>query len=125
MINNIFLYAGSASIIIWGISHIIPTKSVVSGFGAISEDNKRLITMEWVAEGLSLCFIGVLVLFVTLLSRDQNQVSFIVYWASAMMLIIMAGLTAATGAKTSIVAIKICPIVKTSVAILFILGSIL
>lgn len=81
--------------------------------------------MEWVAEGLSLCFIGVLVLFVTLLSGDQNQVSFIVYWASAMMLIIMAGLTAATGAKTSIVAIKICPIVKTSVAILFILGSIL
>ena len=39
MINSLLLYVGSASIIIWGVSHIIPTRSVANGFGVISEDN--------------------------------------------------------------------------------------
>lgn len=40
MLNDILLYIGSIVIILWGIAHIIPTKSVVNGFGAVSEDNK-------------------------------------------------------------------------------------
>lgn len=125
MINEIMLYIGSIVIIIWGISHIIPTKSVVNGFGSISEDNKRIITMEWVGEGLALSFIGSLVLLITLLGYSQNIVSDIVYRGSSLMLIIMAGWTLATGARTSIIPIKICPIIKTATAILFFLGSIL
>ena len=123
--SNILLYAGSIVIILWGIAHIIPTKPIVNGFGSISEDNKRIITMEWVAEGLTLCFIGLLVLLVTALAGSQNQVASIVYLASAGMLIIMAGLTLFTGARTSVIPIKICPLVKTAVAILFALGSVL
>ena len=61
---DVLLYIGSTVILIWGIAHIVPTKSVVKGFGGISEDNIRIITMEWVAEGLTLCFIGLLVLLV-------------------------------------------------------------
>jgi hypothetical protein len=123
--NEILLYIGSAVLIVWGIAHIVPTKNVVNGFGQISADNKRIITMEWVAEGLALCFIGLLVLFVTVLKNSQDNVSLIVYRASAGMLIVMAGWTALTGARTPIVPIKICPFVKTIVAILFILGSVL
>ncbi|MFB0537305.1 MAG: hypothetical protein ACETWR_20265 [Anaerolineae bacterium] len=123
MTSDIMLYAGSIVITLWGVAHIAPTKSVVEGFGPISEENKRIITMEWVAEGLALCFIGLLVLFVTVFGGAQNPVSIIVYRASALMLIIMAGWTLLTGARTSIVPIKICPIVKTLVAILFFLGS--
>jgi hypothetical protein len=37
----------------------------------------------------------------------------------------MATWTAFTGARTSVIWIKICPLVKTVVAILFILGSLL
>ena len=122
MINDILLYTGSIVITVWGIAHIVPTKSVVNGFGSISEDNKRIITMEWVAEGLTLCFIGLLVLFITILGGSQNPVSVIVYRASALMLIIMAVLSSLTGARTSIVPIKICPVVKTIVAVLFLLG---
>ena len=125
MINDILLYTGSIVITLWGIAHIVPAKSVVNGFGSISVDNKRIIAMEWIAEGLTLCFIGLLVLFITILGGSQNIVSFIVYRISAVMLIIMAGLTLFTGARTSIVPIKICPLVKTTVAILFFLGSIL
>jgi len=125
MINDILLYIGSILITLWGIAHIIPTKSVVNGFGPISEDNKRIITMEWVAEGLTLCFIGLLVLFITILGGSQNPASIIVYRISALMLIVMAGWTLLTGARTSIVPIKICPLVKTAVAILFFLGTVL
>ena len=125
MIGDVILYVGSALITVWGIAHIVPTKSVVNGFGAISQENKRIITMEWIAEGLTLCFIGLLVLFVTIFKESQNQVSNIVYWASAAMLLVMAVLTSLTGARTSIVPIKICPAVKIVVAILFVLGSIL
>ena len=123
--NEILLYIGSAILIVWGMAHIIPTKNVVNSFGQISEDNKRIITMEWVAEGLTLCFIGFLVLFVTVLGDSPNNASSIVYRASAGMLIAMSIWTALTGARTPVIPIKICPFVKTIVAILFILGSVL
>lgn len=125
MVSNILGYIGSAIIILWGIGHIIPTKSIVAGFGAVSRDNKLIITMEWIAEGLTLCFIGVLVFIVTVLGGYRNQILVIVYRSAAAMLLIMAVLTSLTGAKTSIVPIKICPFVKTIVAVLFILGSML
>jgi hypothetical protein len=125
MINDILLYVGAAVITLWGIAHIVPTKSVVNGFGKMSQDNRRIITMEWIAEGLTLCFIGLLVLFVTIWGEAQNQTSAIVYLTSAVMLVVMAVLTSLTGAKTSIVPIKICPFVKIAVAILFFLGTVL
>lgn len=124
MISEILLYVGSIVITLWGISHIIPTKRVVNGFGSISVDNKRIITMEWIAEGLTLIFIGLLVLFVTILGGSQNPVSVIVFTISALMLIVMAGLTGLTGGRTPITFFKVCPLVKTSVAILFFLGSV-
>ena len=122
---DILLYVGSAIIIVWGIAHIIPTRSVVKGFGEISEDNTKIITMEWAAEGITLCFIGVLVLLVTVIGGSQGAVSALVYRISAGMLVVMAVWTASTGARTSIIPIKICPFVKTAVAILFVLGSLL
>ncbi len=125
MINNILLYMGAGIITVWGIAHIIPTKAVVKGFGEISQENRRIITMEWIAEGLTLCFIGLLVLFVTIWGEAQSRTSIMVYMASAAMLVIMAALTSVTGARTSIVPIKICPFVKIAVAILFILGTLL
>ena len=120
--NDILLYVGSGVIIAWGIAHIIPTKSVVGGFGSASMDNKRIITMEWIAEGLALCFVGLLV---TAIGDSGNNVSDIVYQSSAAMLFVMAVLTLLTGSRTSIIPIRICPFVKTSVAILFLLGSLL
>ncbi len=125
MIADLLLYIGSVIIIIWGIAHIIATKSVVKGFGAISEDNRKVILMEWVAEGLALCFIGLLVLFINLLGEPNNGTSLIVYRACGAMLLAIALWTSLTGARTSIIPIKICPFVKTLVAILFLVGSLI
>jgi hypothetical protein len=65
MLSGIFLYTASALTALWGIAHLLPTKSVVRGFGELSADNEYIITMEWILEGVTLIFIGVLVATVT------------------------------------------------------------
>lgn len=116
MVNVILLYAGSVIITLWGIAHIIPTKSIVRGFGEISVDNRRTITMEWIAEGLTLCFIGMLILFVTLYAGPANLGSQITYRICFVMLVGLSVLSFFTGARTSVVPMKICPFVKLLVA---------
>jgi hypothetical protein len=125
MIANILLYTGSIITIGWGIAHIIAARAVVKGFGDISEDNRKFILMEWVAEGLTLCFIGVLVLLTNILGGTTNSIARIVFRISAGMLIVLAIWTALTGAKTSNIPTKICPFVLTFVAVLFIAGSLI
>ena len=122
MLNNIFIYISSIIIIIWGIAHIIPTKNVVSGYGEISRDNKLIFMMEWIAEGTTLIFIGILTLLINILNGYQNPVSLNVFRISAVMLIIMAMLTAFTGARTKVIFFKICPAVKTIGAVLLLLA---
>ena len=122
IVDDILLLTGSFIIFVWGVAHIIPVKSVVKGFGEISRDNRLIITMEWIAEGLTLCFIGVLVFLVVSMAGTTESCSYIVGWASAIMLLCMAGVTLFTGVRTSIVPIKVCPAVKIAVALLFILA---
>ena len=123
--NETLLYIGSIVIILWGIAHIIPTKAIVNGFGEISEDNRKVLTMELIAEGLTLIFLGVLPLLVTLSVGVQDRTAGIVYLACAVMLLVMAVLTGMTGARTSTIWYKLCPATKTVVAVLFILSGIL
>lgn len=125
MLNQILLYVGSGAIFLWGVGHIIPTRSVVNDFGEISKDNKLIITMEWIAEGLTLCFIGILVALVTIFGGLENEVSHIVIRASAVMLVVLAFVSSATGARTSILPMKLCPRIKAGVALLFLLGIVL
>ena len=65
MVNQILLYLGAAIPLLWGVAHMFPTKSVVKGFGDTSLDNQRIITMEWIIEGVALIFIGLVVSSVT------------------------------------------------------------
>jgi hypothetical protein len=125
MTSIILLYTGSVIILIWGLAHIIPTKSVVAGFGTLSKDNFRIITMEWVAEGLTLMFIGILVLATTLFIGPSSPAARLVFYLAAGMLIVMAVWSGFTGARTSILPMKACPFVKSIVAILFILAGLL
>lgn len=121
--NEMLLYVGSAVIIIWGIAHLIPTGAIVKGFGEISEDNKKILAMESIAEGITLCFLGVLVILVTSLGDSQSQTASIVYYSVVAMLLVMAVLTVLTGARTSLLPYKICPFVKTLVAVFIFLGT--
>lgn len=81
--------------------------------------------MEWVAEGLTLIFIGVLVMATTLVVGPSSPTAELVCYAAASMLIVMAIWSAFTGARTSILPMKACPFVKSIVAIIFIIAGIL
>jgi hypothetical protein len=124
MLNENLVYIGSAIIIAWGIAHLVPTRTIVSGFGEISDDSKKILTMELLAEGFTLIFLGVLPMVFTVLSGPQGKPADIVYLACGAMLLLMAIITLLTGARTSEIPYKICPVIKTGVAILFILGSV-
>jgi hypothetical protein len=124
MTNEIFLYLGSLFTVIWGVSHIFPTKSVVSGFGEISIDNKHIITMEWIVEGVALIFIGVLVSIVTSIDSGSN-VSIAVYLTSSATLIILALVSLATGFKVNFLPYKLCPFIFGASALLLLAGAFL
>ena len=124
MLNETLIYIGSSIIIAWGIAHLIPTGQIVKGFGDISEDSKKILIMELLAEGFTLIFLGVLPLIFTILSGPEGIPADIVYLAVAAMLLLMAIITTFTGARTPDIPYKICPVIKTATAVLFILGSV-
>lgn len=121
MVNQVLLYAGSALVFIWGVSHLFPTKSVVRGFGDISLDNKRIITMEWIVEGVCLMFIGLVVSCVTYIDYAA-AVSKAVYWLSFAMLNALSIISLKTGFKISFLPFKLCPILFTGASVLILLG---
>jgi hypothetical protein len=102
---------------------LIPTRSVVVGFGSISLDNRRVLTMEWVAEGLSMLFVGALVAAVTLSAGADDSVAVLVYRMAAGLLVGIAVLTALTGARTPVGWFKACPLVMATVVALLLVGS--
>lgn len=118
--NLLFIAAGIVTL--WGIGHLVPTANIVKGFGTISPDNVRIITMEWIAEGVTLVFLGVLVGLVTIVDDLESQLAKLVYTSVAVMLLVMASVTLFTGAQTAIIPIKICPVIKSLSAVLILFG---
>ena len=119
---EIFIYIGGTIITLWGVAHLIPTKGIVAGFGQLSKYNRLVITMDWLAEGFTLIFIGILSLLVVSVAAPGDKIATTVYLALAGMLVALAGLSLFTGFRTSVVPIKVCPFVKLTVALLFLLG---
>ncbi|MFH1852999.1 MAG: hypothetical protein ABIA75_11710 [Candidatus Neomarinimicrobiota bacterium] len=120
--NTVLLYLGVVIITLWGIGHLAPTRNIIAGFGDLSADNRRIITMEWIAEGLTLVFLGILVLLVNWLAPDSVG-ALIATRAAAAMLLALAALSLFTGARTAVLPMKLCPAVKTLTALLFLIGG--
>ena len=123
MVDLIFLYLGAALVALWGIAHLFSTKSVVEGFGDISTDNKRIITMEWIVEGVSLFFMGLLVATVTFID-PLSVVSRAVYILSILGLLVLATVSLFTGFKVNFLPYKLCPFIFTVSAVLIFIGGV-
>ncbi len=121
---EILIYIGAALPFFWGIAHLFPTKSVIKGFGEISPDNRNIIAMEWIIEGIALMFIGLLVGVVTAI-EPKSIVSTIVYMGSSGFLIVLAVVSLYTGFKINFLPFRLCPFVFTSSATLITVGLIL
>ncbi len=122
---KLLAYGAAAVIFLWGLGHLAATRAVVGGFGELTPQNKLIITMEWLAEGLALCFLGALPALVAQAFGLAHPAAALVLRACAAMLLMMAALSAATGARTPIVPIKLCPVVKLAVAVAFLWATFL
>jgi len=120
--NQILLYIGSSLLFIWGIAHLYPTKSIVIGFGEISPDNKRIIKMEWIIEGLTHIFISVLVFSITIID-PAHLISRTVYWLSFIMLNTLALVSLLTGFRIRFLPFRLCPVVLATSSFLILLGG--
>ncbi len=118
---EILLYTGAVLPFLWGVSHLIPTRTVIKGFGAISSDNRKIIAMEWIAEGIALIFIGLLVTLVTVV-EPNNPISTIVYLLSSSCLVVLAITSLFTGFKINFLPFKLCPVIFAFSALLIMLG---
>ena len=105
-----------------GHRHLFSTRNVVKDFGDISPDNKRIITMEWIIEGLALIFAGALVLVVTFAGDPVSVTARMVYRITAVFLLAMAVVSLLTGARVKFIAFRLCPIIFTASAVLILLG---
>jgi hypothetical protein len=122
MTGPLLSYIGSFLAFSWGVAHLFPTRNVISAFGDISADNRRIITMEWINEGVALIFIGVLVAIVTYLDR-HSLLSHAVYWMSFACLNILSVVSLFTGFRNSFFAFKLCPFIFSASSILIVIGS--
>ena len=115
------LFAGAAILLFWGLMHISKTAPVVKTFGELSIDKKRILSMEWISEGILLVFLGLLVTAATLVEPHIP----VAYWLSAVTLLVMAAVSLATGARTPQLPFKLCPPIFTIAAALILAGSLL
>jgi chromate transport protein ChrA len=124
VLNQILLYLGAFFAFVWGVAHLFPTKSVVAGFGEISQDNKRIIMMEWIIEGVSLIFIGLLVAVVTRIDVGRFSLR-VVCWICFAELNVLSIVSLFTGFKVAFLPFKLCPFIFTGSSILILLGGLL
>jgi hypothetical protein len=124
VIDDVLIYVAALIVALWGTMHVVfGTRGVVAGFGAISLDNRRVLTMEWVAEGLTEIFVGILLILVTARGGADDAMAIVVYRATAGFLLALALLTALTGARTPVVWFKACPFVLATAIVLLLAGS--
>jgi len=117
----LLIYMGSAMPFLWGVAHLFPTRSVIRGFGEISADNRNIVAMEWVTEGVALMFVGTIVATVTAV-EPRAIVSSYVYLVSSGCLVVLAIVSLFTGFKIAFLPFKLCPLIFLSSAILILLG---
>lgn len=116
------VYAGAAIAGLWGVAHLIFSKPVLAGFEPLAADNRRVLAMEWIGEGVTLCFAAVLVVSMTALYGGQPAARFVDRLVAGL-LVVMAVVSLFTGARASALPFKLCPFIFTASALLLIAGS--
>ncbi len=115
------LYIAGILPLLWGIAHLIPTAGVIEDFGDISDDNRLIITMEWIIEGAALIFLGVLTIVITWTDMESILAKRI-YRLVIAMLFSLAVISLFTGFRVDFLPFKVCPVLFSLSAILIIIG---
>src|SRR5579859_5154653 len=123
-VSVVMSYMGASTAAVWGAVHLMPTRKIAAGFGPISEDNRNIITMEWIAEGAFLVFLGALVILVTAVDRRADAAQ-AVSVAAAVALVALAVVSLFTGFKIKFLPCRLCPAIFTDSAALILAGTLI
>ena len=102
------LYIASAMTGLWGVAHLVATQGVVAGFGELTADNRRIITMEWIVEGVALVSTAAFVAAATALD-SQATVSSAVYAVAMTTLLALALVSLFTGFRVAFLPFRLWP----------------
>jgi len=116
------LYVASALTGLWGIAHLFATRGVLAGFGELTADNRRIITMEWIVEGVALVSLASLVATVTAVDAT-TVVASAAYAVAIATLLVLALVSLATGFRVAFLPFRLCPFIFTLSAVLIALGA--
>jgi hypothetical protein len=116
------LYIASALTALWGVAHIFATKGVVRGFGDLSADNRRIVTMEWVVEGVALISTAAFVAAVTL-TQPNSLAASAVYGVAIGTLVTLAVVSIFTGFRVAFLPFRLCPFIFGLSAVLIAIGA--
>ena len=119
---DVLLYVAAAMIGVWGVAHLFATRGVVTGFGELSADNRRIITMEWIVEGVALLALGALVAAVTIAGSGGAAAS-AAYAVAIATLLALAVVSLATGFRVAFLPFRLCPLIFASSAVLIGIGA--
>ena len=98
------------------------TKGVVAGFGELTDDNRRIITMEWIVEGVALISTAAFVAAATA-TEPQSVVSSAVYAVAIATLVVLAVVSLFTGFRVAFLPFRLCPIIFGLSAVLIAWGA--
>jgi hypothetical protein len=122
--NRAIIMASSLLLMFWGIAHLIPVKSVIKNFGNITKDNIRILTMEWISEGILIIFIATIVATLTALDF-HSMISITIYIQCIIALNILSIVSFFTAYKVSGMPYKLCPFILTGSSLMIWLGIVL
>ena len=120
--NTFVLYVAAALVALWGIAHLFATKGVVAGFGELSDDNRRIITMEWIVEGVALISTAAFVVAATA-TDSGSAVASAVYAVAVATLITLAIVSLLTGFRVAFLPFRLCPLIFGGSAALIAWGA--
>lgn len=114
--DRVLLVAAAVLLVGWGVAHLVPTASVVRGFGEISQDNRRIVAMEWITEGVAL--IGLGAVSAVLATDPDEALARAVGLAVFATLNVLSVVSLRTGAKIRFLPFRLCPVIFTGSSLL-------
>ncbi|MBM3789851.1 MAG: hypothetical protein FJW35_05810 [Acidobacteria bacterium] len=119
---DVLLYMAATLTAVWGLAHLFATRGVVQGFGELSADNRRIITMEWIVEGIALLTLGALIAAVTVVDSNAAAAS-AAYAVAVAALLALAVVSLFTGFHVAFLPFRMCPVIFVLSAVLTGLGA--
>ena len=120
--SQVLLYIAAGLTGLWGIAHLFATRGAVAGFGDISTDNRRVITMEWIVEGVALISVAAFVA-VTAAIEPHARLSSAVFAVAIGTLVTLAVVSIFTGFRVAFLPYRLCPFIFGLSAVLIAVGA--